>query len=123
MAAIPPSPSCFVQKGCHFTVTRALLLDSKSSVLTRLKIKHVQGSMDLGLPTEYYLATRSLTTLLFFKINIMSLLNPLAGIWLLFTVPHIKEKSILETTMLFCKANLPASCHALQNLTSHSKAD
>lgn len=123
VAAIPPSPSCFVQKGCHFPVTRALLLDLKSSVFTCLKIKHIQGSMDLGLPPEYCLATRLLTTLLFFKINITSFLNPLAGIWLLFTAPHMKEKSILETTTRFCKASLTPSCHALQNLTSHAKAD
>lgn len=109
VAAIPPSPSFFVQKGCHFSVTGALLLDLKSSVFICLKIKHVQGRMDLGLPTDYYLTARLLTTSLFFKIN-MELLNPL-------------EKSISETTTRFCKANLAASCRALQNLISHPKVD
>lgn len=110
VAAIPPSPSFFAQKGCHFSVTGPLLLDLKSSVFICPKIKHVQGSMDLGLPTEYYLTARLLTTPLFFKINTMELLNPL-------------EKSISETTTRFCKSNLAASRRALQNLTSHPKAD
>lgn len=73
-------PLVLVQKGCHFPVTRALVLYLKSNIFTCLKIKHVQGSMYLGLPTEYYLATRLVTTLLFFKINTMDLLNLLVCI-------------------------------------------
>lgn len=103
VAAIPPSPSFFVQKGCHFSVTGALLLDLKSSVFICLKIKLVEGSMDLGLPTEYYLITRLLTTPLFFKINIMELLNPLEKS----ISPHVSARPISLLLVVHFKISQP----------------